>query len=191
MPTDLTGSNISDIYTSLLHVSSNQLSATLTPVYDGKGNKSTLSISTTSVSISNLQVNGISYPQSIGAAQSVVVSDGVGSFNTASLVSVLSNINSTIPVNGIYSAPVITIENNIVSSIVSSRDNKTFFYPTRTSSQAGPSREQLLSVTSWNSPITGDKMNVLQKITNGSTLVDIAINVFTYSASGWGNPVTY
>jgi hypothetical protein len=191
MPTDLTGSNISDIYTSLLHVSSNQLSATLTPVYDGKGNKSTLSISTTSVSISNLQVNGISYPQSIGAAQSVIVSDGVGSFNTASLVSVLSNINSTIPVNGIYSAPVITIENNIVSSIVSSRDNKTFFYPTRISSQAGPSREQLLSVTSWNSPITGDKMNVLQKITNGSTLVDIAINVFTYSASGWGNPVTY
>lgn len=192
MPSNLSGYDISDVYTSFLHISTNNLSQEITPVFDGAGNKSTLSLSTTSVSISNLNVNGISYPQTIGSSQSVIVSDGVSSFSVRPLTSVLSSINTTVPTNGTYSSPVIRVDNNIISSIVSSNDNKTFFYPTRQVTQAGPSREMLLSVVSWNSPVVGDRLNIIQKVMNGSTLVDLSINVFTYTlSSGWGNPVTY
>lgn len=192
MPTDLTGSNISDIYTSLLHISGNTLSAAVTPIYDGKGNKSTLSLSTSSVSISNLNVNGINYPTAIGPVQGVIVSDGVSNFSVSSLASVLSNINTTIPTNGTYSSPVITVQNSIVSSIVSSIGNKTFFYPTRVSTESGPSKEQLVSVITWNSPVVGDKAIVLQKVINSdSSINNLSINVFTRAAADWSGPVTY
>jgi len=191
MPANLTGQNIADVYSSFLHLSSASLSVGLVPVFDGIGNKTTLQLSTTSASISNLDINNISYPQSIGSVQGVVVSDGVSQLSIRSISSVLSSINATVLTDGTYSAPVITVTNNQVSQIVSSLDNKTFFYPTRISTQAGPSREQLLSVVSWNSPQVGDKLNILQKITSNSTLVDLAVNVFTYTLSGWGNPVTY
>ncbi len=192
MPTDLTGSNISDIYTSLLHISGSTLSAAVTPIYDGKGNKSTLSLSTSSVSISNLNVNGVTYPTAVGSAQGVVVSDGVSKFTVSSLASVLSNINTTIPTNGVYSSPVVTIENSLVSSIVSSIGNKTFFYPTRVSTESGPSKEQLLSVVSWNSPVTNDKAIVLQKVLNSDgSINNLSINVFTRTATDWSGPVTY
>lgn len=192
MPENLTGYDIAEVYSSFLHLSSFSLSGGLVPVYDGIGNKTTLQLSTTSVSISNLNVNQIDYPQAIGPAQGVVVSDGISQLSIRSIVSVLSSINTNIPSNGTYSSPVITVANNQVSQIISSLDNKTFFYPTRISTQAGPSREQLLSVVSWNSPQAGDRVTVLQKVINNGTLVDLAVNVFTYSLSAqWGAPVTY
>lgn len=191
MPENLTGYDIADVYSSFLHLSSFSLSAGLVPVYDGIGNKTTLQLSTTSASISNLNINNISYPQSIGPIQGVVVSDGISQLSIRSISSVLSSINANIPTDGTYSSPVITITNNQISQIVSSLDNKTFFYPTRTSTQAGPSREQLLSAVNWNSPQVGDKLNVLQKVTSGNTLVDLAVNVFTYTSTGWSDPVTY
>jgi hypothetical protein len=191
MPENLTGYDISDVYSSFLHLSSFSLSSTLVPVYDGVGNKSTLQLSTTSASISNLNINNISYPQSIGPIQGVVVSDGISQLSIKSIVSVLTSINANVPADGVYSSPVITIANNQISQIISSLDNKTFFYPTRLSTQTGPSKQQLLEVVSWNSPQVGDKLNVLQKVTNGSTLVDLAVNVFTYTSTGWSDPVTY
>jgi len=192
MPENLTGYDIAEVYSSFLHLSSFSLSGNLVPIYDGIGNKTTLQLSTTSASISNLNINEIAYPQAIGPAQGVVVSDGISQLSIRSIVSVLTSINTNVPSNGTYSSPVITIANNQVSQIISSLDNKTFFYPTRISTQAGPSREQLLSVVNWNSPQAGDRVTVLQKVLNNNTLVDLAVNVFTYSLSAqWGTPVTY
>jgi hypothetical protein len=191
MPENLTGYDISDVYSSFLHLSTFSLSSSLVPVYDGLGNKTTLQLSTTNASLSNLAINNISYPQSIGPIQGVVVSDGVSQLSIKSIVSVLTSINANVPADGVYSSPVITIANNQISQIISSLDNKTFFYPTRLSIQAGPSKQQLLEVVSWNSPQVGDRLNVLQKVMNGSTLVDLAVNVFTYTLSGWSDPVTY
>jgi hypothetical protein len=192
MPANLGDSKLSSVYTSFVHLSSDSLNSNLEYVYDGAGNRTTLQVSTTSVQLSNVTINNITYPTSVGPAQGVVTSDGSSNFTVSSLASILSNINTTIPSDGVYSSPVITVEKNIVSSIVSSLDNKTFFYPSRTSVQIGPSKEQLLSVATWNSPVNGDKLNILQKITKNGAIHDIAINVFTYSTgSGWTGPVTY
>lgn len=192
MPTNFTGLTISNIYPSFLHTEFSNLCSAETPVYDGLGNKSTLSLSTSSASISNLRINQFEYPQTIGVAGGVITSDGISKFSVSSIASVLSTINTTVPLNGSYSAPVITINNGFISSIVSSNDNKTFFYPSRYKTEAGPSSELLKGVISWNTPLTGDRVNVLQKVLNSDgSLYNIDINVFTYSTNGWGNPQTY
>lgn len=192
MPIDLTGQNISDIYSSFLHTGFASLCSEETPVYDGLGNISTLSLSTSSASLSNLKINQIEYPQSIGVAGGVVISDGVSKLSVASIASVLSTINSTVPQDGSYSAPVITIANGVISKIVSSNDNKTFFYPSRVKTVAGPSSSLLIEAIIWNNPLIGDKANVIQKVLNSDgSLNNIDINVFTYTASGWGSPQTY
>lgn len=192
MPTDLTGQQISDIYPSFLHTGTSSLCSLETPVYDGIGNISTLSISTTSISLSNAKINEIEYPQSVGNAGEVIVSDGVSKFNVTSIAAAIAATNGTIPANGTYSSPVISINNGVVSSVISTLDNKTFFYPSRQTTEAGPSLTQLQTVISWNTPLTGDKVNILQKVKNSNgSLNDIIINVLTYASTGWGNLQTY
>jgi hypothetical protein len=51
MPADLTGQQINNIYTSLLHISSTALTNIPTPIFDGVGNRSALYLSTSSVSV--------------------------------------------------------------------------------------------------------------------------------------------
>lgn len=193
MPGNLTGQNLSDVYTSFLHTETPSLCSSEVFVYDGIGNKSTLSLSTTSVSISNLKVNQIEYPQTIGIAGGVVVSDGVSKFTVSSIASAITSINTTVPVNGTYSSPVLTVQNGFISNIVNSTGNKTFFYPSRVkTSSSTPSKEMLLSVVTWNSPVVGDKAIVMQKVNNGDgSLYNIDISVFTYEVTGWSNPQTY
>ena len=192
MPTDLTGQQISDIYPSFLHTGTSSLCSLETPVYDGIGNISTLSISTTSISLSNAKINEIEYPQSVGNAGEVIVSDGVSKFNVTSIAAAIAAANGTIPANGTYSSPVISINNGVVSSVISTLDNKTFFYPSRQTTEAGPNLTQLQTVISWNTPLTGDKVNILQKVKNANgSLNDLSINVLTYTSTGWGNLQTY
>ena len=190
MPANLTGEQINNIYTSLLHISSTALTNITTPIFDGVGNRSALYLSTSSVSVTgSFALNNVLYPSS-GTTNGVLTFDGTR-VNITSLASALSTVNSAVPADGTYSSPTIAIQNGILTSIVNSGGNKTFFYPARLNTVAGPSKEALLSVVSWQSPTNGDKANVIQKVTSGPTLVDLSINVFTYNGTEWTGPVTY
>lgn len=192
MPIDLTGQQISDIYPSFLHTGTSSLCSLETPVYDGIGNISTLSISTTSVSLSNVKINEIEYPQSVGSIGEIIVSDGISRFSVTSMAGVLAATNGTIPLSGSYSSPVVTIDNGFISSITSTIGNKTFFYPSRLTTEPSPTADELLSVISWNTPLVGDRVNILQKVLNSnSSLNNLNINVFVYALSGWGNLQTF
>jgi hypothetical protein len=93
----------------------------------------------------------------------------------------------TIPVaDGTYSSATITYANGLISAITNTGTTKTFFIASRDTNSAGPGNETLINSITWNTPSNGDIAFIFQKVMSGTTMVNLTIFKYVYSASlGW------
>lgn len=192
MPANLTGNPLSTVYSSFLHLSSTGLTGAMERVFDGTGNGSCMFISTSSISLSGaLTVNGVVFPPTGSVENAIPALDGANNLIFRTLNYLLTAANASDVVDGNYSNPTLTMKDGLLQSVYTNGGSKTFFIASRLQSQAGPSVTTLIQTIQWPFPIIGDVSHVMQKVTNGSAMVDLDVFKFTYSASGWGTPVQY
>ena len=193
MPSDLTSYSLSEVYSSFLHFPTVSASTSFQQMFDGRGTGTALFLSTTAVGvIGELFYNGIrffSIPQQTG---DILVYDGTSnSIGFKSVINVLSSQGLTDSSNGVYSAPVVTVNNGVIRNIYSTGGYKTFYIASRGVLQSTPSNSSLISAIVWIKPVTGDIADVIQKVytdTTLTTLQDLKIYRFTFDGTTWGIP---
>lgn len=199
MPANLTNQSISEVYPSFLHFATSA-SGDLQRVYDGVGTGTSLYLSTTSLSIDGtINLNNVRFNVSnVGIAEDSILvwnnNGGSPSLNFKPIVNVLAAKNINIGSTGIYSSPVITISNGIISNIYSSGNYKMFYIGSRYASQTQPDSSTLISQIQWLGPVNGDRADVMQKVYTDetkTTLQDIKIYTFTFNGSVWNGPTIY
>ena len=119
MPIDLTGESISDVYSSFLHLSTNTLTTTPQQIADGVGNLAPVLISTEGITLSgSVSIHSVQFPSPAGTQYQILRVDGDGNLEYASILdTILLEKEVTLPVDGRYSNPVITIEEGLVTQI--------------------------------------------------------------------------
>lgn len=187
MPQDLTGFPLRDVYNTFLHTDTAGLSAGPQAVYNGIGEKTSLSLSTSSAVVTgSFVLNNVVFPLSAGPILSVPVMTSSNNLEFRTLNFILTSAQ-TIPItNGTYSSATITYTNGLISAITNTGSTKTFFIPSRATNSAGPSIPTLINSIVWTSPSNGDVAFIFQKVMTGSTMTDLSVFRFVYSTSqGW------
>lgn len=155
MPIDLTGESISDVYSSFLHLSTNALTTTPQQVADGIGNLAPVLLSTEGIALSgSVSINSYQFPSAVGTQYQMLRVDGSGDLEYAGVLdTLLLEKDITLPVDGRYSNPVITIEEGIVTSIQNNPAIKTFFIR-----KGSPVTSDYIDaiVVDWPYPVMGD-----------------------------------
>ena len=187
MPQDLTGFPLKDVYNTFLHTDTAGLSAGPLAVYNGIGEKTSLSLSTSSAVITgSFVLNNVAFPLTSGPVFSVPVMTSTNNLEFRSLNYLLTSVQGTPVANGTYSSATITYTDGLISSITNTGTSKTFFIASRATNAAGPSVTTLISNIIWPSPSNGDVAFVLQKVVTGTTMTNLDVWQFTYStAAGW------
>lgn len=192
MAQDITGQSLSDVYQTFLHTDTVDLSSGPIKVYNGIGQQTSLSLSTSSAVVTgSLVVNGVVYPTLTGAINSLPVMTSNNQLEYKTLTYLLTSSQNPIIANGTYSSATLTFVDGLISSATNTGSTKLFFIPSRAPSP-GLSVENLIRQISWNLPSQGDKAFVLQKVMNGTTMVDLSVYEFIYNTStGWTLTATY
>lgn len=187
MAQDLTGQSLSEVYSTFLHTDTTILSSGPLPIYNGVGEKTSLSLSTSSAVVTgSFVLNNVVFPLSTGPIFSVPVMTSTNKLEYRTLNFILTS-TQTVPIaNGTYSSATITYTNGLISSITNTGSTKTFFIASRTTNSAGPSISTLINTIVWTSPSNGDVAFIYQKVMTGSTMTDLTVFRFVYSTSqGW------
>lgn len=191
MATDLTGLPLSDVYSSFLHTDTVTLTSGLLGVYNGVGEQSALSISSSAVGVNGAFIcNNIQYPTAPGEINMIPVMSSGNTLQFRTLQNVLTSTQVTPVQDGVYSSPRITFVDGLVSNVQNTGATKIFFINSRVTNQPGPNLIDLVNFIQWNSqPTTGDIAFVMQKVVRSTgDLADIDIHKFIFdSSSGWGS----
>jgi hypothetical protein len=192
MAQDITGQSLSDVYKTFLHTDTVDLSSGPIKVYNGIGQQTSLSLSTSSAVVTgSLIVNNVAYPSQTGVINSLPVMTSNNQLEYKTLTYLLTSSQNPIIANGTYSSATLTFIDGLISSATNTGSTKLFFIPSRAPSP-GLSVENLIRQISWNLPSQGDKAFVLQKVMNGTTMVDLSVYEFIYNTStGWTLTATY
>ena len=187
MAQDLTGQSLSQVYSTLLHTDTVILSSGPLPVYNGVGEKTSLSLSTSSAVVTgSFVLNNVVYPLSSGPIYSVPVITSTNNLEFRTLNFILTSAQAVPITNGTYSSATITYVNGLISAITNTGTSKTFFITSRATNSAGPSESTLINSIVWNAPSSGDVAFVLQKVMSGETMTNLAVFRFVYSTTqGW------
>jgi hypothetical protein len=190
MAQDLTGQQLSDVYQTFLHTDTNGLSAGPKDIYSGIGEKTSLSLSTSSAVITgSLVVNNVTYPRQSGAVLSFPVMTSSNNLEFKTLNYILTSSQIAPVVNGTYSSATLTFVDGLISSATNTGSTKIFFIASRTAGSPGSSTQTLINNIIWPSPAQDDTAFIFQKVTNGPVMVDLTVYKFVYSVSnGWGEP---
>ena len=181
MPRDLTGNSISDVYTSFLHISADNLTTVSQPVFDGLGVLAPLKISTTGLKLDgNVQINNVQYPGVTGVQGSILyVINNTGRVGYTTLLDLLEeSIGTSLPNDGVYSNPKITVTEGIVSKVEDNPSVKTFFIR-----NTNPSTSDYIAAAAedWPFPVVNDVAFVRNLANDGL----IKLRYTGESASGW------
>lgn len=187
MAQDLTGFPLSDVYSTFLHTDTVVLSTGPLSIYSGKGEKTSLSLSTSSVVVTGgFILNNVTFPTTSGPVYSIPVMTSTNSLEFKSLNYVLTSVQAVPVPNGTYSSATITYANGLISSITNTGTTKLFFIDSRVATAPGPDNTQLLNSIAWNAPTQGDIAYILQKVMSGTTMVDLTVFKYVYNNSaGW------
>lgn len=187
MAQDLTGQSLSEVYSTFLHTDTTVLSSGPLPIYNGVGQKTSLSLSTSSAVVTgSFVLNNVVFPLSTGPIFSVPVMTSTDKLEYRTLNFILTSAQTVPIANGTYSSATITYANGLISSITNTGSTKTFFIASRTTNSAGPSIPTLINAIVWTSPSNGDVAFIYQKVMTGSTMTDLTVFRFVYSTSqGW------
>lgn len=191
MPESFNGLQIKDIWTTFLHISGQQLTNQLQPVFDGSGVQSSLSLSTTAVKVTNFEAGSVTYPASGGNVNDIPVLTTANSLVFRSITNVLS---TAAPLSdGLYSSPNIRVTNGIIAGIAGTGGStKTFILPNRLNTESSPSLPAIIAAISWINPADNDVAIVLQKVrTPAGVIADITIYKLTYSSNTWNITTQY
>jgi len=193
MAQDLTGQQLSDVYQTFLHTDTNGLSAGPKDIYSGIGEKTSLSLSTSSAVITgSLVVNNVTYPRQSGAVLSFPVMTSSNNLEFKTLNYILTSSQVTPVANGTYSSATLTFVNGIISSATNTGSTKVFFIASRAAGSAGSSIQTLINNIIWPAPVQGDTAFIFQKVNSGSVMVDLAVYEFKYNtSSGWTLNATF
>ena len=193
MAQDLTGQQLSDVYQTFLHTDTTGLSAEPKIVYNGIGEKTSLSISTSSAVVTgSLVVNNVTYPLQTGAVLSFPVMTSSNNLEFRTLNYILTSSQIAPVANGTYSSATLTFVDGLISTATNTGSTKIFFIEARAFGSAGKSVQTLIASIVWPSPVTGDIAYVFQKVTNGSVMVNLDVYKFVYDVSlGWTLNATY
>jgi hypothetical protein len=193
MAQDLTGQQLSNVYQTFLHTDTNELSAGPKNVYSGIGEKTSLSLSTSSTVVTgSLIVNNVTYPLQSGALFSIPVMTSSDNLEFKTLNYVLTSSQVTPITNGTYSSATLTFVDGLISAATNTGSTKIFFIESRAAGSAGKSLETLIASIIWPLPTLNDTAYVFQKVINGLVMVDLAVYEFKYNPStGWTLTTTY
>jgi hypothetical protein len=193
MAQDLTGQQLSNVYQTLLHTDTNELSAGPKNVYSGIGEKTSLSLSTSSAVVTgSFVVNNVTYPLQSGALLSIPVMTSSNNLEFKTLNYVLTSSQVTPIANGTYSSATLTFADGLISAATNTGATKIFFIASRAAGSAGKSLETLIASIIWPLPALNDTAYVFQKVIDGSVMVDLAVYEFKYNPStGWTLNTTY
>ena len=191
MPESFNGLQMKDIWSTFLHISGQQLTNQLQPVFDGGGVQSSLSLSTTAAKVTNLEVGSITYPASGGNVNDIPV---LATANSLVFRSFTSALSTAAPLSdGLYSSPNIRVTNGIIAGITGTGGStKTFILPNRLNTESSPSLPAIIAAISWINPADNDVAIVLQKVrTPAGVIADITIYKLTYSSNTWNITTQY
>jgi len=121
MSTTLTDNYIADTYDGILHmdVALDNNNTTIQPVYDGHGNKTSLSVALENYGgkISGpLQAAGFNYPTEDGVENSIMVTDGQKNLTLKTLTSILGS--GAFSGSGSYTNPTLVVSNGVITNII-------------------------------------------------------------------------
>jgi hypothetical protein len=193
MAQDLTGYSLSDVYQTFLHTDTRELSSGPLKIYNGLGQQTSLSLSTSSAVVTgSLIVNDVKYPTLSGAINSLPVMSSSNQLEFRTLNYLLTSLQANPIGNGTYSSATLTFVDGLVSSAVNTGTTKLFFMPSRAPGTSDGGLTNLISYITWTLPTVGDVAFVLQKVMNGATMVDLAVYRFVYNTSNqWELKNTY
>jgi len=180
MPESFENLPLTEIWTTFLHISGIQLTTDSQAVYDGRGTKSGLAVSTTGVSAENLQVGQITFPTTESTTNNIPVLITPTTIGFKTIVDVLSTAAPLI--NGTFSSPVITVSNGVVTKVTGTGGaTKMFMLPNRVTTGTSPTIADIIGAIQWLNPYLNDKAFVMQKVTGTATLADLRIYELTYT----------
>jgi hypothetical protein len=156
-------------------------------VYNGVGEKTSLSISTSSAVVTgSLVVNNVTYPLQSGAVLSFPVMTSSNNLEFRTLNYILTSSQIAPVANGTYSSATLTFVDGLISAATNTGSTKVFFIAARAAGSASKELQTLIASIVWPSPTTGDIAYVIQKVTNGSVMVNLDVYEFVYNLSiGW------
>lgn len=187
MAKDLTGQSLAEVYSTFLHTDTTVLSTGPLPIYNGVGEKTSLSLSTSSAVVTgSFVLNNVVFPSSTGPILSVPVMTSTNNLEYRTLNFILTGAQTTPIADGTYSSATITYVDGLISAITNTGTTKTFFINSRASGNAGQSVDSIRNNIVWNQPTQDDIAYVIQKVMNGTTFIDLDIFKFVYNTSqGW------
>ena len=159
MATDLTNINISDSYKGLIHANGASLPAPSIqqPLYDGSGQKSSISLGVAGVGASvsgplsisgQLSAGAFTYPASPATNGYVLAQINSNTIALTSIADVLRSIPSVVPDNTYYNVKSMTIKNGLITAVLTGTEVRTFFCDLETFNATALSAKQGEKITS-------------------------------------------